>query len=257
MDEANTAALADLAPLADPTRRRLCLYVIGQPSPVSREDAAAATGVTRALAAHHLDRLVEAGLLATEYRRLNGRSGPGAGRPSKLYRRTDREVSASVPSRHYDLAGELFAKSLSSSPAGTPGEEAAAEAGADYGRRLGQEVLRRAGSRSSARKRRAELEGVLREAGYAPFTRDGELRLLNCPFHELAQRHRGLTCGMNLALVRGILAGAGLPEGAARLDFQPGLCCVAIAGAASTAARAESARAESARTESPRADLAR
>ena len=236
MDEPNDRALADLAPLADPTRRRIYLHVVEQPGPVSRDDAAAATGVTRALAAHHLDRLVEAGLLDTEYRRLNGRTGPGAGRPSKLYRRTDRELSASVPARHYDLAAELFAEALSggaeagSAAAAPSGPEAAAAAGADYGHRLGEEALQRAGPRASVRRRREALEAVLRDAGYAPFTRDGELRLLNCPFHELAQRHRGLTCGMNLALVRGMLAGAHLPEEAARLDFQPGLCCVAIGG---------------------------
>ena len=118
--------ISPLSPI--PPGAALYLHVVEQPGPVSRDDAAAATGVTRALAAHHLDRLVEAGLLDTEYRRLNGRTGPGAGRPSKLYRRTDRELSASVPARHYDLAAELFAEALSGG-AGA-GSAAAAPSGA-------------------------------------------------------------------------------------------------------------------------------
>lgn len=228
MDDPNAAALDDLALLADPTRRRLYLHVAAQPEPMSRDDAAGALGISRALAAHHLDRLVEGGLLRTEFRRLNGRSGPGAGRPSKLYQRADRELAASIPPRHYDLAAELFAEALLSPTAAATGTDAAADAGAAHGLRLGAEALRRAGPRASVRRRREALQTVLRDAGYAPFARDGEIRMLNCPFHELAQRHRQLTCGMNLALVRGILAGAHLPEDGARLDFQPGLCCVAI-----------------------------
>ena len=225
MDDPPATALDDLALLADPTRRRLYLHVMSRPEATSRDEAAGALGISRTLAAHHLDRLVEAGLLRTEFRRLNGRSGPGAGRPSKLYLRTDRDLTVSVPARHYDLAAELFAEALL---APEPGETGAADAGHAYGVTLGAEALRRGGPRSSARRRREALESVLREAGYAPFVRDGEIRMLNCPFHELAQRHRQLTCGMNLALLRGILAGAGLAEDAARLDFQPGLCCVAI-----------------------------
>jgi predicted ArsR family transcriptional regulator len=92
---------------------------------------------------------------------------------------------------------------------------------------LGAEARRRSTGRSRASRREALVE-VLRDAGYAPFVRDGELRMLNCPFHELAQRHRDVTCGMNLALLRGLMSGAGLPEAEARLDSQPGMCCVAI-----------------------------
>ncbi|HKF77929.1 MAG TPA: helix-turn-helix domain-containing protein, partial [Candidatus Dormibacteraeota bacterium] len=62
-----------LALLEDPVRRSLYRHVAGQPDYVSREEAAAAVGVARALAAHHLDRLAEEGLLETTYRRPAGR----------------------------------------------------------------------------------------------------------------------------------------------------------------------------------------
>lgn len=225
IDNRTEQGLADLAVLAEPLRRRLYLHVINQAEPVSRDEAARALEIGRPLAAFHLDRLVDAGLLATEFRRLGGRRGPGAGRPSKLYRPSDREVHAVVPERRYEVAAELFADALSSEAAGP---EALGTAARTYGEELGEEARRRAGPRAGHRRRLIALESVLRDAGYVPFEREGELRMRNCPFHELAQRHRQLTCGMNLALVQGLLSGARLPAEAARLDWQPGLCCVAI-----------------------------
>src|SRR5512146_2470436 len=101
-----------IAALADPVRRRLYEFVSTQPSAVSRDQAAAAVGVARHQAKFHLDKLEAEGLLETEYARLGGRSGPGAGRPSKLYRRADREIAVSLPPRDYLLAGQLMADAI-------------------------------------------------------------------------------------------------------------------------------------------------
>jgi predicted ArsR family transcriptional regulator len=110
----------------------------------------------------------------------------------------------------------------------TEGLETLEEVAHRYGADLGAEARRRAGRGAGRKRRREALTSVLRDAGYLPVERDGELRLLNCPFHELAQRHREVTCNMNLAMLRGVLSGAGLAESAARSDLQPGMCCVAI-----------------------------
>ena len=98
--------------LSDRLRGDLYRLVAASDHPLSRDEAATGAGLARSTAAFHLDRLVEAGLLEVDYRRLSGRSGPGAGRPTKLYRATQREVIASVPERHYELAGELFASAI-------------------------------------------------------------------------------------------------------------------------------------------------
>src|SRR5689334_18516051 len=82
-----------VAALADPVRRRLYRYVAAQQDAVGREQAAEGAGVPLHIARFHLEKLVDEGLLDTEYRRLTGRAGPGAGRPAKLYRRTAAEVS--------------------------------------------------------------------------------------------------------------------------------------------------------------------
>ena len=80
--------LADMGPLADPLRRSLYLFVAAQGHEVSRDEAAAGTGISRSVAAFHLDKLVDGGLLEASFRRLGGRTGSGAGRSSKLYRRS-------------------------------------------------------------------------------------------------------------------------------------------------------------------------
>lgn len=218
------AALEALAVLAEPVRRRLYLHVRAAGEAVSRDAAARALSIGRPLAAFHLDRLVDAGLLETEYRRLSGRSGPGAGRPAKLYRAARNELLASVPPRRYDVAAELFATALDR----LDSADALRRAAQDEGERLGEEARRRAGARAGAGHRGEALREVLTDAGYGPTDVAGELRLRNCPFSAVAERHRAVTCGMNLALIEQALAAAGLEPDAARLDIQPDWCCVVI-----------------------------
>src|SRR3954466_15657930 len=112
MDDGRAAQVSAVAALAEPTRRLLYDHVVGQDGPVSRDEAARATGVPRATVAFHLDRLVDEGLLDVVFERRTGRTGPGAGRPAKLYRRSGCSVSVSLPERRYDLAGELLAASV-------------------------------------------------------------------------------------------------------------------------------------------------
>src|SRR3954452_1809484 len=112
MEEARTTQVEAVAALAEPTRRRLYDHVVRQAAPVSRDEAAAAVGVPRPTVAFHLDRLVDDGLLDVVFERRTGRTGPGAGRPSKLYRRSECSVSVSLPERRYDLAGELLAAAV-------------------------------------------------------------------------------------------------------------------------------------------------
>lgn len=200
--------------LQDPIRRRLYDYVAGQDHEVSRQEAAEAAGVQRTLAAFHLDRLAEAGLLDVVYRRLSGRSGPGAGRPAKLYRRTGAEHEVSVPPRDYRTAATLLA-------------EAAEVVRAD--RELAA-AARRDGFAAGSACRDLPLEELLRGRGYEPVTdADGRIMLRNCPFHRLAGQFPPLVCGMNLALIEGLLEGAGQDHRArARMEARPGWCCVVV-----------------------------
>ena len=219
-------AIQDVATLAEPVRRALYEQVVGRPDGVSREAAAGAVGISRALAAFHLDRLVEAGLLVADYRRLGERRGPGAGRPSKIYRRADREVAVSLPERHYERAGELLLEAVARAREDGPAVEALAEASREAGTRLGDEARRRAGPRAGRARLLDAAVDVLREEGYAPRLENGSLVLANCPFDALARRSRTVICGMNLSIMGGVLEGLRARRIVASLDPQPGMCCV-------------------------------
>ena len=117
MDTSWDAQVQAVAVLEEPTRRRLYEYVIAQPVPVGRDDAATALGIPRTTVAFHLDKLTEEGLLATCYERRSGRTGPGAGRPAKLYHRSDREIDLTLPERQYAVAGRLLAAAVADAEA--------------------------------------------------------------------------------------------------------------------------------------------
>jgi len=213
--------------LAEPVRGALYEWVVGAGGAVGRDEAAAAVGITRPLAAFHLDRLVVGGLLVAEFRRLSGRSGPGAGRPSKLYRPAERSVSVSLPRRRYDVPAELFARTIERLDAQAP-PDALRDAAYELGEAIGSAARRSAGARPSQKRLREVLLATLAERDYRPRVRSGEIRIQNCPFQALVEEHRPLVCGMNLLLIEGIISGIGLPRHVARPDRQPDQCCVAV-----------------------------
>jgi predicted ArsR family transcriptional regulator len=209
-----------VAALKDPVRRALFRYVDRASRDVGRDEAAEAAGVPRALAAFHLDKLVEEGLLDTTFRRLNGRAGPGAGRPSKLYRRSQRELSVTLPPREYELAARLLARAMDSG-----GDPRAVLPG------VAREAGRSIGERAAADGRGSRVARVLAELaahGFEPY-RDGDrIYLRNCPFHGLVGDHTELVCGMNLALMEGLVDAAAATRLRARLDPAADRCCVVL-----------------------------
>jgi predicted ArsR family transcriptional regulator len=219
--------LGGLALLGDPVRRAIFRHVVSAGREVSRDEAARAAGVSRSVASFHLDRLAEEGLLETGFRRLSGRTGPGAGRPSKLYRRSGRQLEISLPPRRYELAARLLAEAVDHSPA-SRARDALAESAQARGQRLGAEARARAGARAGRRRLLAELAAVLVAQGYEPELVGAELRLRNCPFHALVGEHTQLVCGMNLDLIEGVVAGLAMTGASPVLSPRPGLCCVCV-----------------------------
>jgi predicted ArsR family transcriptional regulator len=210
VDEAS-ADLAAVCSLDDRTRFALYRHVATARQPVTRDDAASAAGVDRSVAAYHLDRLVEQGLLVTSFARPEGRSGPGAGRPSKRYQRSGAEINVTLPPRSYEMLAELLATAVESD------EDGAVRAA----------LHRAAAAIGTTMARPGEgLKTVLQRQGFEPFADEGTLRLGNCPFHHLARRHTELVCTMNLAMLGA--AAAAVEDGVARLDPAEGRCCVAF-----------------------------
>lgn len=215
--------------LGDAVRRSLYGHVAAQGRPVGREEAAQAVGIGRSIAAYHLDRMVEDGLLEVTYARRSGRTGPGAGRPAKLYSRSSRQFHVSLPARDYELPARLLAEAVEAEPSG-----AARSALEGAARRLGSELAAEVERRRAGQAAGAALplvEEVLAERGYEPFhDEDGSIRLRNCPFDRLADAHRELVCGMNLALLDEVAGRTPKAHLRAVLDPRPGLCCVAFTG---------------------------
>ena len=67
----------------------------------------------------------------------------------------------------------------------------------------------------------AAARDVLDEYGYKPAVDEHGLRLLSCPFHALAQDYIELVCGMNLDLMRGLVAALDTRQLNALLDLTP------------------------------------
>ncbi len=233
--------IAAIASLHEPVRRGLYLYVARRRRDVGRDEAARALRISRALAAFHLDKLVRQGLLETSYRRLTGRRGPGAGRPAKLYRRSAHQLDLTLPRRRYELAGRMLAQALTEarSPAAV---RALRRVARDVGRGLGADARRGRRGAGTSRGPLARLLGVLEWCGFEPARSNGSVHLANCPFAALANQSRALVCGMNLALLEGVLQGVQARGMRAVLDPQPPSCCVVLRSAGRRYSPSESGR---------------
>jgi predicted ArsR family transcriptional regulator len=217
MVDRSLLGMARLAALDSPVRRRLYSYVASSDSPVSRDEAASATGISRTLAAYHLDRLAEADLLRVSYVRPAGRGGPGAGRPAEPCTGAGGEGAESLPPRNSGRLAEQLAAAVATDDSGSLPATVAAAA-RDAGR-----------AAADGDNEAPDLVALLERCGYQPTcTEDGNLELRNCPFHRIAQHHKELVCGANEQLLRGLLDGAGHSDASVRLDPRVDRCCVLV-----------------------------
>ena len=201
--------------LVDPLRRRIYDVVARSVEPLGREVVASQVGIPRSTAAFHLDRLAAEGLLDVEFRRLSGRTGPGSGRPAKVYRRTAEDVSVIVPRRHYELAGEIMAEAIGRAVHdGVPVRDALREAAGGAGRRLAAASV--------------DLDDALERAGLEPRA-DGDGTVLGtCPFHRLARENAAVVCDLNHAMLCGMADAVGDDPERVHLEPGSGGCCIRI-----------------------------
>jgi predicted ArsR family transcriptional regulator len=222
--------IAPLAALEDELPRRIYLFIRRAGRPLSREDVAEEVGISRRLAAFHLERLLERGLLKASYARPPGRSGPGAGRSAKYYEPSDLRVEVSLPQRHYDLAGRLLLSALKEQAPGEKPAKAARRTAREKGLEVGDEVRRARSLRPPGPERTlAVARDVLEDLGFEPYADNrNEVTLRNCPFHDLAKEAPDLMCDMNQAFIDGLLRGLGNKSVESVLTCKPGDCCVTL-----------------------------
>lgn len=224
-DSVQGGQIESVAALADPMRRSLYRLVASlEPADVSRDEAAARLGLRRGLIAFHLDKLVEAGLLETDYRRPAGAGGPGAGRPTKYYRRSRRQIDLSIPPRRYDLMGHFLATAVATA---SGGQKPATEAARSYGRQLGELSRLRAGSKPTEGRLLKSAVEVLADHGFEPLRHVDMILLRNCPFHLLSTSYPETVCQINQSLHQGLLETLGA-RGLRVERVEPAdRCCVA------------------------------
>jgi predicted ArsR family transcriptional regulator len=221
-------SLEVVATLRDPTRWRLYRYIERQPAAVSRDEAAKSVGVSRALAAFHLEKLVAVGLLKPEYRRLSGRSGRGAGRTSKLYRRSARQVELSLPERHYDVLARLLAETMTSDQP-TSLDRGPAH---DYGHALGTRARQRLRGEGRPARLLKCVEDVAETLGFDPYRDSNDaVRLRNCPFDPLSRLYTPLVCGVAQAMLTGVVDGLGAEQLTVSREMDPDRCCGVVSSA--------------------------
>ncbi|WP_288025663.1 transcriptional regulator [Arthrobacter sp.] len=208
--------LTAVASLGDPVRKRLFELLRGSPHALSRDDCAEALGLPKSTIRAQLDRLAADGLLLVEFRKVGDRTGPGSGRPTKLYTVAVGEVAASVPARHYDLAAELLAAAVERSiDSSVDVGDALAQVAFDAGKRLGADA--------------GTIHQLLADTGYDPQPDGaGGTIMANCPFHKLSQEHTGVVCQLNGSLLNGILVGCGDGNHSIEPDAELSHCCARI-----------------------------
>lgn len=221
-----------VAALADPVRRELYRFISDQTEPVSRDQAADAVGIARHQARFHLDRLEAEGLLDSDYARMTGRTGPGAGRTAKRYRRAHSDIAVNLPPREYELAGRLMADAIAEAGAtGVPVVEALNKLAYDYGRGVGAAAADGVTPADGHAALHVAVD-ILSAHGYEPRygfgEQDGEVFLTNCPFHAMAKAQTQLACHMNKSLIAGVADALGPHHPEARLCPQENHCCVVL-----------------------------
>lgn len=212
-----------LAALGDKSRRRLLEYARRAQHPVTRDDAAAALGMSRKLAAFHLEKLVASGLLRSGHSGTGLHGGPhraGLGRRSKLYEPVPGTLAVRLPAHRHELLASLLAESITDQRPGESGRDTALRVAGERGEKLGTQAHGNA------------VRAVLGSLGFEPADgAAGSTVLRNCPFHPVSAQAPDLVCGMNHAFLHGYLAAAGEDDRlTAVLTSRPGLCCVELRG---------------------------
>jgi predicted ArsR family transcriptional regulator len=224
-------AIKAVAALEEDLRRGMYAFIRAARRPVTRDEAAASVGISRKLAAFHLDKLVDAGLLRARYEAVGGIRK--VGRTPKVYEPAGTDFTVTIPPRRHGVLADILVDAVVTEREGETARQATLRVAADQGAQLG--TAERAGARPGrlgAERGLTLTENVLARHGFEPSRETPtRVRLRNCPFHPLAARAPDLVCGVTQAFLAGIVTGLRVPNVAAVLvPPRAGECCVELRG---------------------------
>ncbi|WP_036506672.1 helix-turn-helix transcriptional regulator [Nocardia aobensis] len=222
------SAIGAVAVLDDELRRGMYRFIRAARRPVTRDEAAEQVGISRKLAAFHLDKLVAAGLLQARYEQTGGLRR--VGRAPKVYEPTDAEVRVNIPERRHEVLAAILMDAVLAESTGETARDAAERVAAERGNTLGHNARERLRpGRLGVERALTVVQAILSDQGFEP-SRDplNCLRLRNCPFHPLSTQAPGLVCGLNHAYLRGVLSGLKAETLEAVLAPTAGECCVEL-----------------------------
>jgi predicted ArsR family transcriptional regulator len=224
-------AITAIAALDDNLRRRMYDFIRAARRPITREEAADAVGISRKLAAFHLDKLVAAGLLRADYPRLSGVRK--VGRAPKVYAPVDADVRMSIPERRHDVIAGILIDAVLNERAGETAPQAVLRAARERGEVVGAaERLNARPGRLGAERALTLSESLLSRQGYEPErVSPTRICLRNCPFHPVSRESPELVCGLNHSFLIGFLSGLNAHSVRAVLQPRAGECCVELRSA--------------------------
>lgn len=220
-------AVAAIAALDDDVRSALYAFVRAADGPVTREAAAEAVEISRKLAAFHLDKLVDAGLLVS---RIQAVGVPRVGRTPKVYEPAAADIVVHVPPREPEVLAEILVQAVLTERGDERAEQAVMRVARERGLAVGSTERDRVRPGRVGAERALGLAGsLLEQHGFEPARSEGGLRLRNCPFHPHASTAPELVCGLNHAFLCGLLEGLQAEATVqAVLAPSPGACCVQL-----------------------------
>ncbi|MBL3642192.1 helix-turn-helix transcriptional regulator [Peribacillus frigoritolerans] len=192
--------------LADPTRYYIYQHIVNNHGDVSVQEIADSFNIHPNVARLHLSKLEDIDMLTSNSRK----TGKG-GRPSRLYRLSDKVIQLHFPYRNYQLLAKIAVQSMMT--LGEQGKQALYETGKVFGEELINQQLS-LNSTSIDRLAFAEKVNMLKNAatiaGLSPEIQASEeenkisFRIFNCPFKEVTEVEPGTICSMHNSFLKGM-----------------------------------------------------
>ncbi|WP_285768904.1 helix-turn-helix domain-containing protein [Peribacillus sp. SI8-4] len=192
--------------LADPTRYYIYQYILDNHGDVTVQQIADSFNIHPNVARLHLSKLEDIDMLVSEARK----TGKG-GRPSRLYRLSDKVIQLHFPYRDYQLLSRIAIQTMMT--LGEQGKQALYDTGKVFGEELVNQQLSMS-LHSINSLTFAEKVGMLRNAaiiaGFSPEIQanDAEnkihFRIFNCPFKEVTAVEPGIICSMHNSFLKGM-----------------------------------------------------